>query len=393
MKKIAIAMMMSLMMVAGAGWAAAPQLVPIQGMLTDTDDVPIDGEVSAVFSIYTSEVGGSAFWTEIQRVRVTRGFFTAYMGDINVLDLVTFRDYGDLWLGIQIESDPEMQRVMLGTNPFAAYAEYCGSIDPTLLPGEVPVGPQSCTGTQKVSGIDASGNVVCTDDEGEDYTAGTGLTLSGTTFAADVTYLQRRVIGTCATGSAISAVAVDGSVTCSTAGIPTGAVMFFDLTSCPSGWSELTTARGRVAVGRPSGGTLRGTVGTAMGNLANPSHTHTVNPSSTLTSSAGSHNHRWSYLNTAEAWYTYTSSGSTYAMENFYDGFPATDADDTSGYNYIPVADDVVAVAGGNEITTTRYYYTDNETSHTHTVDIPSTTSSSASHVMPYIQLLICRKD
>jgi len=61
--------------------------------------------------------------------------------------------------------------------------------------------------------------------------------------------------------------------------IPAGAVMFFDLSSCPSGWSELTSARGRYLTGLPSGGTLAGTAGTALSNLENRAagqHTHTV---------------------------------------------------------------------------------------------------------------------
>lgn len=69
---------------------------------------------------------------------------------------------------------------------------------------------------------------------------------------------------------------------------PAGGVMFFNLASCPSGWTELTTGRGRYIVGRPSGGTLAGTAGTALTNLENrpvgqhnhpitdPGHTHTT---------------------------------------------------------------------------------------------------------------------
>lgn len=42
-------------------------------------------------------------------------------------------------------------------------------------------------------------------------------------------------------------------------GISRGAVMFFNLSSCPNGWSEFTAARGMYLVGMPAGGTLGGT--------------------------------------------------------------------------------------------------------------------------------------
>ena len=51
--------------------------------------------------------------------------------------------------------------------------------------------------------------------------------------------------------------------------IPAGMVAPFNLSSCPPGWGELVGARGRVVVGLPSGGTLAGTVGTALSNLEN----------------------------------------------------------------------------------------------------------------------------
>jgi hypothetical protein len=70
--------------------------------------------------------------------------------------------------------------------------------------------------------------------------------------------------------------------------VPAGAVMFFSLGSCPSGWSEFTSVRGRYIVGLPSGGTLAGTVGTALSDQENravgkhnhsiidPAHEHTL---------------------------------------------------------------------------------------------------------------------
>lgn len=50
---------------------------------------------------------------------------------------------------------------------------------------------------------------------------------------------------------------------------PAGSVMFFDLPSCPPGWSELTQARGRYLVGLPAAGTPGAAVGTALSDQEN----------------------------------------------------------------------------------------------------------------------------
>ncbi len=65
--------------------------------------------------------------------------------------------------------------------------------------------------------------------------------------------------------------------------------MAFNLASCPTGWSPLATAEGRVIAGLPSGGTLGATVGTALSNQENRAvgqHSHT-------TQNAGSHGHSY----------------------------------------------------------------------------------------------------
>lgn len=58
---------------------------------------------------------------------------------------------------------------------------------------------------------------------------------------------------------------------------PSGMIAFFT-GSCPTGWTEYTTARGRYIVGTPSGGTAEGTKGTALSDLEDRAvgqHTHT----------------------------------------------------------------------------------------------------------------------
>ena len=67
-------------------------------------------------------------------------------------------------------------------------------------------GPQGVTGPTGPQGPQG--------DAGPTYTAGAGLTLSGTTFAVDTNTIQSRVASACPAGQAMRAIAANGSVTC-----------------------------------------------------------------------------------------------------------------------------------------------------------------------------------
>lgn len=64
--------------------------------------------------------------------------------------------------------------------------------------------------------------------------------------------------------------------------VPQGGIIFYDGTSCPSGWTQV--AQGRAIVGRPTTGTNALTFGTAMVGNTEPSHGHS-------TGTAGGHSH------------------------------------------------------------------------------------------------------
>lgn len=57
--------------------------------------------------------------------------------------------------------------------------------------------------------------------------------------------------------------------------VPANTVMYTTGGTAPAGFSEYTSARGRMIIGLPSGGTDEGTVGTALTDLQDKTHTHT----------------------------------------------------------------------------------------------------------------------
>ncbi len=154
-----------LLLVPLQAWAAAPEFLPIQGYLTDKGGDAIDGEVDLRFTLYTAVQGGTQLWQETQTVTVDEGRFNVFLGFAEPLDLVFFSQYEGLWLGIKVGSDSEMQRIFLGTVPYAAHAESCGTIpdhehESSELKNVAKAG-QLCPAGGIVTGIDANGNVLC----------------------------------------------------------------------------------------------------------------------------------------------------------------------------------------------------------------------------------------
>ncbi len=96
--------------------------------------------------------------------------------------------------------------------------------------------------------------------------------------------------------------------------IPSGLILPFT-TACPSGWTEYTTSQGRFIVGTPSGGTDEGTVGSAMGDLADGTHTHT----------GPSHNHT-----IASAQFEHNAGSGFYYLDGPFTAFGGTAATGTA---------------------------------------------------------------
>lgn len=159
---------------------------------------------------------------------------------------------------------------------------------------------------------------------------------------------------------------------------PAGSIAFFDLAVCPVGWSELTAARGRTIVGLPAGGTVGGTQETPLANLEARRHLHSYSASVTTTP-AGEHDHVWAQITQVGSdvqWTSYDPAGSMMLAFAWSNGI------DNEGSGIYPLA--------GHPDTT---YFTTRASNHTHEALITTALTDLGGATLPYLQLLVCRKD
>lgn len=99
-----------------------PQVMRFQGRLTDKDAKPVSGTHSITFSLYDTEIQGTALWTETQaNVAIDSGIIDVLLGSVTPIDLAFDKQY---WLGIKIDNDEEMSpRIMLTSVPYSFRAK------------------------------------------------------------------------------------------------------------------------------------------------------------------------------------------------------------------------------------------------------------------------------
>ncbi|MFK8000252.1 MAG: hypothetical protein AB8H86_11690 [Polyangiales bacterium] len=213
--------------------ASAAPLLPLRGLLADSEGEPIDGSVSVTFSLYAELEAEGPEWTESRMVSFSAGRMSVYLGDLptNPLDLSLFRDSPDVHLGIRIADDEEFERVPLGTTAYAAFATFCGEASELEASARTALVGDSVAAAATAFG-DTLGGLSCANGESAlfvddawsceapvtDVTAEAGLSGGGSgggvSLSVDTSYVQRRISSTCAAGSFIQAVAEDGTVTC-----------------------------------------------------------------------------------------------------------------------------------------------------------------------------------
>jgi len=163
--------------------ASPPEVINYQGVLRDAADNPLNGDYDMVFRLWSAELGGDEILLDrhlavnLQAVAVTGGLFNVMLGAGEVLDGLgqgtyaslagPFRDYGELWLEVQIGSETLSPRVRVAASGYAlnsshlsgrAAAEFLDtSSAEQVKPGKLIVGAP--TGTGSAYGIEAYGTM------------------------------------------------------------------------------------------------------------------------------------------------------------------------------------------------------------------------------------------
>lgn len=116
--------------------AQAEVSVPVQGLVTDSEDLPLDADVEVTFKLYVSDTEPEPAWTEVQTVSVEDGLFTTYLGSVEPLDAQVFASERSLYFTMTIEGDDESSRMPLASAPYAAAAAFAD--DASTLRGKTP---------------------------------------------------------------------------------------------------------------------------------------------------------------------------------------------------------------------------------------------------------------
>ncbi len=197
-----------------AGDKAAPVLINYQGRLHDSSGNPLSGSHAMTFSLFSASTGGSALWTESHTAGNSvqtdaEGIFNVILNSTGLATgnlATTIRDSTEVWLEIVVGAETLSPRQKLTSSSYALSSPWSGLTgvpagfqDGTDDYGTAGTGldesggsfsvepsyrlPQDATNGQVAKWDSTSSTWIKGDDlVGTTYSAGSGLTLTGTEF-------------------------------------------------------------------------------------------------------------------------------------------------------------------------------------------------------------------
>ncbi len=186
--------------------AMVADLIAVTGELGEKDGTPLSGSYTMTFSLYNAEKDGEQIWQEIydgdNKVEIKDGFLSIYLGSLTSLDFADLVAAPELWLGVIVGSDSEMNRIRLASVPFSLEAQVCRQVGDLTEADIQPLLGEACAADEYLRGWNAEqASPICSPladvaisgsfgdlsdvplglQDGDDdttYRAGTGLSLS-----------------------------------------------------------------------------------------------------------------------------------------------------------------------------------------------------------------------
>jgi hypothetical protein len=121
-KLLALVIIVVFILAASPCLGGIPHLINYQGMLTDNEGNPLNGDFDLTFRIFDDSTAGTQEWGETQYgIMVTDGLFSVNLGDSTAIDLPFDEDY---WLEIEVGIyGPLLPRVRIVSVGYAYRAE------------------------------------------------------------------------------------------------------------------------------------------------------------------------------------------------------------------------------------------------------------------------------
>ncbi len=233
---------------ASAAFAASPGTSLIEGVMTSSGGgAAADGTYDVTFSLWETEVGGTATWSEGPvKVAVKGGQFSYALGTSAAIDIQKVAALKAQWLGLKIGADPALPRQKVHSSLFALWAGTAGGLtctgcltsdhiaNGTIAAGKMgfnyagsdtkggPANDLKCTGCVSVAEMKFDGDV----DLGANSLKGKNGTFSGDLVAATVTSTSfigdgskltgiKTPSGECKTkGEVVKGINADGTLKC-----------------------------------------------------------------------------------------------------------------------------------------------------------------------------------